>query len=83
MTEPTGYAPLSTGEENYGVTVVTDETTTIYEIFDEDGDAVAHGVARRRKGERRNDLIGTTLAASRAYHMLALRYRAAAEELLS
>lgn len=80
MPEPTGFTEMHYDEESYPVTLVWDGTTTIAQMLDEDGELLAEGVARRRKGERRNQTVGDFLAMGRMYASASERLIAAAEE---
>ena len=68
-----------------GINVYQDGTTTLVQILDPDNPDVylSEGVARRRKGDRRNPAVGRALAISRALRDLADRYEGLAEEFLA
>ncbi|OII61158.1 hypothetical protein BJP40_06425 [Streptomyces sp. CC53] len=53
-------------EETLTVELVRDGTTTRVEIIDETGAVIGMGVARRRKGDKRNAAVGTAIAMQRA-----------------
>lgn len=83
MPEPTGYTDMYYDEESYPVSLVWDGTTTIAQMLDKDGQVLAEGVARRRKGDRRDQKVGDYLAMGRMYGDASRRLVEAAEELLS
>ncbi|GGR51412.1 dsRBD fold-containing protein [Streptomyces roseolus] len=87
MSEPTGYNQnlRFSLDESIAVNLVTDGTTTVAQVLDSDDDSVvlAEGVARRRKGDRRNQEVGTLLALSRLHADVSGKLRAEADRLLS
>lgn len=83
MPEPTGYTEMHYDEEAYPVSLVWDGTTTIAQMLDEHGEVLAEGIARRRKGDRRDQKVGDLLAMGRMYGDASRRLVGAAEELLS
>ncbi len=65
---------LGSADETYTVRVVADGTRTIAEVYDEPAEEVSpyslpigRGHAVRRKGDRRDQELGTTLAVARAF----------------
>lgn len=70
-------------ELSFTVKLDADDRTTVVEIFVEgESDPVGTGVARRRKGERRNPALGVALAAARAFRDASEGYAEYAEGLL-
>lgn len=85
MSEPTGNQNLRFDEERVPMTLVSDGTTTVAQLLDPEDDSIvlAQGVARRRKGERRDAAVGDLLAIGRAYHEAGDRLIAEAHKRLS
>lgn len=83
MPEPTGYTEMHYDEEQYPVTLIWDGTTTIAQMLDKGGEKLAEGVARRRKGDRRDQEVGDFLAMGRMYADVSERLIAEAEGRLS
>lgn len=81
--EPKEFPRYDTGTLQFTVDIITDGTVTEATIHDgneyDDG-FFARGVARRRKGERRNKAVGEALALARAYEQMAESYYARAEK---
>lgn len=79
------------GSRGYPVTVshvlkieiVDDSTITVARIYnaEENGQAVAAGVAKRHRNDKRNTDLGRSLALARAYRNLAAQYDLVAERL--
>ncbi|MEU3052224.1 hypothetical protein [Streptomyces griseus] len=76
----------TSNQDDFRVVLITDETETYVELSapDEFGipRLIGKGVARRRKGEKRDENLGMTLALSRAFQEAAAVYSAEAERLL-
>lgn len=68
---------------DYTVSVTLDGTTTLVEITDDDYDKiVGSGIARRRKGDRRDNDLGVALAMARAFQNASDNYAEVAAEML-
>lgn len=67
---------------DFTVAVALDGTTSLVEISDDHGDIVGVGVARRRKGDRRDVNLGAALAMARAFQDASDNYAKVAEEML-
>lgn len=78
---PGGKGP---GAEDFEFTVAValDGTTSLVEIEDDTGAIVGVGVARRRKGDRRDTNLGAALAMARAFQDASDNYAKVAEEML-
>ncbi|MFE6222942.1 dsRBD fold-containing protein [Streptomyces sp. NPDC057854] len=87
MSEPTGYNQnlRFNLDQTISVNLVADGTTTVAQVVDSEDDTLvlAEGVARRRKGDRRNQDVGDLLALSRLHADISQRFRAEADRLLS
>jgi hypothetical protein len=71
---------LSGGTEEWELDFVYDGTLTRVQVIDNEGEVVSEGVARRRKGDTRNEELGLALATSRALRDAADFYLDAARE---
>lgn len=80
---PGGEGPGFLAEE-FRVEIAADDQSTLVEIYEPTGgdDPLGSGVARRRKGDRRNTDLGVALAMARAFRDASDRYARVAEELL-
>lgn len=80
--KPSGNDHLNTGTSEFQVNIISDGTNTVVQVIDHLDSVVGEGFARRRKGDPRNELLGNTLAAARAFADAANFYAGVAEELL-
>lgn len=80
--EPGSNVQLAYGTDEWNARILTDGTTTAVLLQDENGETVAQGWSRRRKGDPRNQEIGTALAAARAFREAADVYAELAASLL-
>jgi hypothetical protein len=64
------------------VTSMTDGTTSVVQLLLY-GEPIGTGIAKRRKGDERNDEIGMSLALTRAFTDAATRYAATLDGLLN
>lgn len=80
----TGSVRLDCAEEAWAVKVYTDGTTTEAEVYlsEEPEQIIGWGAARRRKGDKRKDSVGTALAVARAFEHAAGALRAVADDVL-
>lgn len=81
--DPGTNVVLAHGIDQWSTEIRGDGTTTVVLIRDENGVAVAEGWSRRRKGDTRNQEIGTALAAARAFREAADVYAELAASLLT
>jgi hypothetical protein len=75
----------TTSPNEFDVVLATDGTNTICEVIinTERGRTVAgRGIARRRKGDKRDADVGSALALARAFQQAADNYRETAEALI-
>lgn len=70
-----------TVSSNLRIEIVDDDVITVARIFNEDGHAIAAGVAKRHRKDKRNNDLGRALALSRAYKNLSLEYDAIVDRL--
>jgi len=65
--EPGSNVALAFGTDEWSTEIRGDGTNTVVLIKDEYGTTVAQGWSRRRKGDTRNQELGTAIAAARAF----------------
>lgn len=63
-----------TVSHTFRVEIVDDDVITVARVYNEDGGAIAAGVAKRHRTDKRNSDLGRALALSRAYESLATEY---------
>jgi hypothetical protein len=80
--EPSSNVALSYGEDKWSTEIRGDGTNTVVLIKDEFGVTVAQGWSRRRKGDTRNQELGTAIAAARAFQEAAETYAEVAAGML-
>jgi hypothetical protein len=80
--EPSSNVALAYGEDEWSTEIRADGTNTVVLIKDEYGTTVAQGWSRRRKGDTRNQELGTAIAAARAFKEAADVYAELAASLL-